>query len=282
MSARATDTTRFALKLLREQYDIVLASEPGVLAGHVEALHDMRVAIRRLRNLLKAFRKALPRPETDTLEVRFQRFSKKLGSARDMDVWMRALKSMRPTGSEPWRQLIDHQREIQERKKEAVCLLLADPSTRELKARFERFLIRPAGNTDVALEKIASRAIRKSLERALARSRLPPSLPAHPAHLLRIACRRARYMAEFFAGTKDKSVARLARRLKAVQDVLGDIHDCDICLEHLRRAPFQPLEWFAELEWRRQTHVARFDRAWDRLARAMPPFTCQSPAAKAH
>ena len=97
------------------------------------------------------------------------------------------------------------------------------------------------------------------------RSRLGPSFPARKAHLLRIACRRARYMAEFFTATLGKPAARLARQLKAVQDVLGDIHDCDICLAHLRRAPLSPPELVAELNRRRRAHVARFGKVWNRL-----------------
>ena len=106
-----------------------------MLAGRIEPLHDMRVAIRRLRNLLKAFRKALPRPEADALEARFRRLSKKLGPARDMDVWMRALKSMRAPGSDEWREFVEHQREIQNRKRESLRRILADPSTRFAESR---------------------------------------------------------------------------------------------------------------------------------------------------
>ncbi len=279
----AIDTTRFARKLLREQYDIFLASEPGVLAGRVEALHDMRVAIRRLRNLLKAFRRILPRPEADALEARFRRLSKKLGPARDMDVWMRTLKSMRVFERDGGREFSRRQREVQKRRREAARRVVTAPSTRALNADFRLFLDQPAGEaSDITLEKLAARAIRKSLDRVMERSRLPASFPARSAHLLRIACRRARYMAEFFAETPGKPAARLARRLKAVQDVLGDVHDCDICLNHLRGAPLQPPGLAAELARRRRAHVARFGKAWNRLLASVPPFTCQSPVPKAH
>jgi CHAD domain-containing protein len=280
----AIDISRFARRLLREQYTLVLDAEPGVLAGRIEPLHDMRVAIRRLRNLLKAFRKVLPRPEADALEARFRRLSKKLGPARDMDVWMRSLKSMRTPGSEEWREFVGHQREIQNRKRETLRHILGDPSTHSLKADFDCFLKRADMETaDVTLAGLAAKAVRKSLDRVMDRSRLGPSCPARKAHLLRIACRRARYMAEFFTATLGKPAARLARQLKAVQDVLGDIHDCDICLTHLYRAPvLAPSGLVAELNRRRRAHVARFGKIWERLQGSVPPFTCQSPAATAH
>ena len=279
----AIDISRFARRLLREQYTLILNAEPGVTAGRIEPLHDMRVAIRRLRNILKAFRNALPRTEADALEARFRRLSKKLGPARDMDVWMRTLKSMRVPGSNEWREFIEHQRDIQRRKRESLRRILADPSTHSLRADFGQFLNRTdVGSPNTTLKELAARAVRKSLDRVMDRSRLAPSLPAHKAHLLRIACRRARYMAEFFATTLDKPLTQLARQLKAVQDVLGDIHDCDICLAHLRRPPLPPPGLVAELNRRRRAHVERFGKVWNRLKGSVPPFTCQSPTATAH
>jgi CHAD domain-containing protein len=162
---------------------------------------------------------------------------------------------------------------------------LADPSTRTLKADFAQFLNRPAVETaGITLAGLGARAVRKSIDRVMDRSRLGPSFPARKAHLLRIACRRARYMAEFFTATRGQPVARFARQLKSVQDVLGDIHDCDICLAHARRAKKHPPPrgLVGELNRHRQTHAARFGKVWERLESSVPPFTCQSPAATAH
>lgn len=279
----AIDISRLARRLLREQYVLMLNAEPGVLASRIEPLHDMRVAIRRLRNLLKAFRKVLPRPEADALEARFRRLSKKLSPARDMDVWMRTLKSMRASGSAPWREFIEHQRGIQKQKRESLRRILANPSTHSLKADFDRFLTRPADVfSDTTLKELAAKAIRRSLDRVMERSCLAPSFSARRVHRLRIACRRARYTAEFFAPTRGKPMDRLAGRLKAVQDVLGDIHDGDICLTHLHRARRSPPGLIAELNRRRRAHVARFGKVWNRLKGSVPPFSCQSLPTTAH
>ena len=89
-------------------------------------------------------------------------------------------------------------------------------------------------------------------------------------------------MAEFFAPMLGKPVDRLAGRLKAVQDVLGDIHDCDICLAHLHRAPPGPRGLVRRLQQRRQGHAAGFNKAWKQLGADLPPFTCQSRAATAN
>jgi CHAD domain-containing protein len=193
--------------------------------------------------------------------------SKQLGPARDMDVWMRALKSMRAPDSNQWREFVGRQREIQKRKKESLRRILTDPSYRSLKADFEQFLDRSTvGTADVTLAELGARAVRKSLDRVADRWPLGPSFSARRAHLLRIACRKARYLAEFFTATLDRPAGRLARRLKAAQNVLGDIHDCDICLAHLRRAStLPPPGLVAELNRRRRAHVLRFGEVWDPL-----------------
>ena len=202
-SRAANDIHHSVRRLLREQYHILLNSEPGALVGRIEPLHDMRVAIRRLRNLLKAFRKALLRPDIDAFEARFQQLSKRLGPSRDMDVWMRVLKSVRVIRSGEWLDYVGRQHEIQKKKKESLRRILADPSYHSLKADFDQFLNRLTVEiTGVTLAKLGARAVQKSIDRMVDRSRLGSSFSARRVHLLRIACRQARYMAEFCAATR--------------------------------------------------------------------------------
>jgi len=50
-------------------------------------------------------------------------------------------------------------------------------------------------------------------------------------HLLRIDCRRLRYLAELF---RSKKTARLLLRLRSWQSQLGFIHDSDLTIDYLR------------------------------------------------
>ena len=50
-------------------------------------------------------------------------------------------------------------------------------------------------------------------------------------HLLRIDCRRLRYLAELF---RSKKTARLLSRLRSWQSQLGFIHDSDLTIDYLR------------------------------------------------
>ncbi len=60
---------------------------------------------------------------------------------------------------------------------------------------------------------------------------LKDSNDAKDLHLLRMDCRRLRYLAETF---RSKKTARLLSRLRSWQSQLGFIHDSDLTIEHLR------------------------------------------------
>jgi CHAD domain len=50
----------------------------------------------------------------------------------------------------------------------------------------------------------------------------------HTLHDMRIAAKRLRYVLELFAGVFGPASAEAAKQAKKLQDVLGEIHDCDV------------------------------------------------------
>ncbi|MCX7007283.1 MAG: CHAD domain-containing protein, partial [Kiritimatiellaeota bacterium] len=90
-------------------------------------------------------------------------------------------------------------------------------------------------------------------------------------HKIRISCRRARYLAEFFAasvmGRKDRRAwTQTALRYRAAQDALGRTHDADVLLEFLLNSNLHPpAALVAELQTRRTAGLAKFSRAWGKM-----------------
>jgi CHAD domain-containing protein len=79
--------------ILRALYAEVVAPVPAVLRGDDTAsVHDMRVAIRRLRSAMSAFRECFPKKRWSSARSRMRRLGRKLGEIRDADVHLGALR----------------------------------------------------------------------------------------------------------------------------------------------------------------------------------------------
>ena len=262
--------------LLLGQGRLIREALPGVIAGSPLALHDLRVAIRRFRTLLKVFRAPLAGTSAAVLAQRLGRLSGTLSGYRDTDTRLRVITSapMRRllAGSPGWAAFLDGQRALHRASKRRLAALMRGDAARVLIEGVDRFIeAEPAaldGMDDAAVRQVALKALRKATRRVEERARIPGSLPAGPAHELRIACRRARYLAEFFAEAAGEPVAALGRRMKRLQDILGDLHDTDVQLQHLGAWRGAPAALLRELKARRRAHASKFRLAWAGYARS--------------
>ena len=243
---------------------------PAVIAGSPVALHDVRVAIRRLRTLLKIFRRTLASTPAEHLSQRLGRFTDGLSTYRDTDTQWRVLSSAPVrrlmAGSPGWNAFLKTRRALQQSSKQELASLLQGAAAHTLVDDLHRFVVADLAALDRApddpMRQDVVKALRKSMRRVEERSTLDPSLPPDAAHALRIACRRTRYMAEFFGDRLDASVVALGRRMKNLQDILGDLHDTDVHLQHLAVVRGCPAELPREFRRRRREIADRFHRSW--------------------
>lgn len=90
--------------VLRSLWTAMLSESDAVFAPEgVEAVHDMRVAMRRLRFALRTFRDSYPRRRLKRIVKRTRRLRKKLGEVRDADVHLEALRSALAVAAETQR-----------------------------------------------------------------------------------------------------------------------------------------------------------------------------------
>ncbi|MBL8167494.1 MAG: CHAD domain-containing protein [Acidobacteria bacterium] len=94
----ATDQTlsaepmaQFARRTFTQLHQAILSHEAGARAGDVEAIHDMRVGIRRLRVALSNFAVCLDAGKRKELRTQMERLANSLGAVRDLDVLLAAL-----------------------------------------------------------------------------------------------------------------------------------------------------------------------------------------------
>lgn len=203
-----------------------------------EALHQIRVALRRLRSALSLFAPMLegdPRAEGFNDEIK--RVTEPFGHARNLDVFLgHTLPSL--VEERPDDQGLDGLRERAEAEREraydAVLATLESPQWRGLIIEFAGWIetgswaAQPAANEDG--RDFAGRVLDRARLRLKKRGRGLKKLDPHTRHRARIAAKKLRYGAEFFAGLFHKKKSRrrqdkFGAALSDLQDHLGVLND---------------------------------------------------------
>jgi CHAD domain-containing protein len=231
-----------AFAILRKQFAEVLANEAATRLGRdIEALHDMRVAARRMRAAMRSFRPYLS-PTARALEREVKWLQQALGPVRDLDVQLEHLDGLMAESAEsaedlaPYRDVLARQR-ARERKR----LIAALDSRRysRLVARFASQLPKGPARTyapgRIAAPLIARDEILQSYKRLQKRARaVRASSPPDAYHAARIAAKGLRYNVEFFAPAIGPRANEFIAAVKGLQDVLGDHQDAMVATETLR------------------------------------------------
>lgn len=104
MSTGETHTSesveQFAKRIFTDLHRAITSHESGALDGNAESVHDMRVAVRRLRVALTNFAVCMPKEDRKRLQSKLENLADALGGVRDMDVMIAAMKTSMLTRSE--------------------------------------------------------------------------------------------------------------------------------------------------------------------------------------
>ncbi|WP_234732067.1 CHAD domain-containing protein [Acidocella facilis] len=206
----------------------------------VGAVHQMRVAMRRLRSALGLFNRALPCGEFLLLREEAKRIANAMGEARNWDVFIAMLQDG-PANAFPQERgfaaLAAQCRTHRAAGYDAVRALLDDPATTRFIITAEAFIARRGWRGGLPVEALAQLAAPASdfgaiclqrLHRKLRkRGRHLAALPAHDRHLVRIELKKLRYAAEFFGGlcAQKGKVRNFNRAAAALQEELGKLND---------------------------------------------------------
>ena len=242
----ADPAVHLAYGRLLEQFEEMVIQEPRAWEGlDPEGVHKMRVATRRLRSALRAFKKVLP-ASVRSFNGEFKWLAAVLGGVRDLDVAIgnlpHVLSELPPDDAA---HLDDFRQHLADRWREERRRLLACLTARRygrLKAGFARSLERgPSARDMEALGSItvgegARLLIGKRYRVVVRRGRRITSESGDEAlHALRIQCKRLRYLLEFFRPAYGELLEAEIRRLKKLQDVLGEFQDACVAGGMLRR-----------------------------------------------
>ncbi|MGZ2748383.1 CHAD domain-containing protein [Burkholderia stagnalis] len=230
-----------------------LGNESGVLEhDDPEFIHQMRVALRRLRTLMRFFPRYANAGWKDAFDADLRWLAALLGTVRDWDVFstesLPALIAADGDGDHgEWAGTLDAAR--------AQCVAARIELRQGLhSARYVRltigwlewvaaFVLPPAADdTAPSLKRHATRRVRRLFGHLYGAPSLT-SLDTDARHQVRIDAKRLRYALEFFASlasrrTRTETVKTLAR----VQTVLGEANDTIVALQHLEQLAAPPYQ----------------------------------------
>jgi CHAD domain-containing protein len=220
--------------MLQRYLGALVKAVPPAREGDERAVHHARVASRRLREALPVFATSND-GSLRRARKRVRRVTRALGPVRELDVALGHLSEFESKGAAP-STAIDHVRRFMIRQRNERRRAMLDALT---PGRLEKLrkpladMVPPEDRTAAEAEssrRILGRA--EALAHAIERAGglyLPDRL-----HAVRVAAKKLRYALELQREIRrSRATARLGQ-LKAVQDLLGRMHDLEVLIDRVR------------------------------------------------
>ncbi len=236
-------------RIIHACIDHLMANEPCATQGsHIEGIHQMRVATRRLRSALALFRKLLPAAQVAHLNGELRWLINEMGPARDWDVFLdetlppvaaavagedavaldtlgRKARGIRDRAYEPARAAIASKR--------YAALFLDLGHWVESRGWRDQPLNENAARLFSPVADLAPSLLRKRYRAARRTGKGFESLSEEERHEVRISLKKLRYASEFLSSLyPERKVGPYAAALKTMQDDLGRMNDVAV-MRHL-------------------------------------------------
>jgi CHAD domain-containing protein len=235
------------LSYLEAQVSAIKAYDPMVRVDEPDAVHQMRVATRRLRSTLQTFGGFFSEQEADRLIAELRWLGGELGAARDAEVLgahvaasLSELPAEQIVGPVPER-VRGHFANVGASAQADVLEVLDSARYFALLDDLDALVARPlaAGQATRPASKVLPPAVLRTYKRTKRRMKhglsLPPGEPGDVAlHDARKAAKRARYAGEAVASAFGAPASRFSKQMKTLQSVLGGHQDVVIAREQVR------------------------------------------------
>ena len=236
----AGDLLATEIRALVEQ---LAAGRAAALADEPDAVHQLRTTVRRLRNLLAAFRRCFDPERAAELAAAIASYGDLLGECRDLEVRAADVTAaldalgLADALAEP---LVGPLHVRHAGSHAALVAWHAGPAVTALDALLAAWADAPAlaRRARRPAADVATKAVRRQARRLLARADAVVAAESveEARHALRKAGRRLRHTADAVASVdRDGSLQALGRLGHQVQGALGDHRDAVLLGEHVRR-----------------------------------------------
>ena len=273
---------------LAAQAELLWTHDVGVRTGKDDAVHQMRVAARRLRSALGTFRRVLDRDATKEVAAELRWLGRQLSPARDTEVLEKLLLEdvdgqrgelvMGPVKAS----LTAHFAREEANAREQLVEVLDSPRYLALVRSLDRLL------ANLPLTGKARQPAKSELRRAVLRAdkrlrRAESALAKAPdrgtaLHEVRKKAKQARYTGEASAPVLGKKVKAWAKGAKKIQSILGDNHDRVVAADLIRRLGVQEhllghnAFTYGLLHHHNTTEAARLDTDFQHAWTTRPPL----------
>ena len=218
--------------------DVILYHAPAAAADDQgpEPVHQMRVAVRRLRSAIAVFRPALGCPELAAANADLKALGERLGPTRDWDVFLGET-APQVAATFPGEPRIARLLRAVERWRQdshaALEAFLRGPAFRRLGIELAWLAASRSwhpvpleGQETPSLEAFAAELLQRRRNKLLQAGEEIEALDAPGLHALRLRAKRARYAAEIFAPLyPGRAARRFVDRLVRLQNRLGVLND---------------------------------------------------------
>ncbi len=269
--------------ILHRHFRKLLSQERDVRAdADVEAVHQLRVATRRLRAVLASLDTVAPAKSVRTYRKALRRLARASSAVRDCDVFLSAvnqyaaaLPQEQRSGMEPLTTALQQDRT---RAREILLKQLASRRYADFKRAFTRFTSAGLEHWDTTLRvrDLAGSTIWRNYEalrvhELIIDPQVEVNNPAEALHQARIAGKQLRYVLELFAETLDPDTDQVIEPLKELQDHLGALQDVAVAAAYIHAltgpADARPIleAYIAHREREREQLLADLPRIWGEI-----------------
>jgi len=235
-----------ASHLIEMSLIVARQNEKGIKADYdSEFLHDYRVSLRKVRSVISLFKGVYSEAESISLKQKFSDIMKVTNRLRDLDVYLIDKQELFELLPEHMHFGLEQMFKafIVERKKQLqkVTKLLSSKSYQQdiqtLQNKFRSAENLTAGSKALTASlPFASKLIWKRYRKVCQiAQKIDASTPDEEVHVLRIQCKKLRYLMEFFSSLFPKKLLKdLIKSLKRLQDNLGRFNDFSVQQESLK------------------------------------------------
>jgi CHAD domain-containing protein len=227
--------------IARVALEIGRVNEPGIIrkSEDTEYLHDYRVCLRKVRSIVNLLKDVYPPEIYIDLKSRLGALSRRTNRLRDVDVYLLERERYTHLLPLPLRQPLsvmfdDFEKEQKLARRAIKSWLSSKAYAEEIRALLaifdEHAQIEQTQSSQSHIKGlVCAKALKRYRKIMRIGSQITPETPDDDVHMLRIECKKFRYLLDFFETLYDREkIEQLRKKLRRLQNTLGKFNDFSV------------------------------------------------------